>query len=771
MKGGQNMKNHIYVVLLLVLATLTANAQNGAKGKFLTTYQKNGQEEAVSSGGIVFVKDNTSERYAWQPSAWQQSDYPTLGEAFDIKHVKSIFRYVESDNQFTVTLPEEAPVTEEDVIVEAYGQEITPTEDNVYTTGASSVSVVNEDGKTIYDCYVSLDDQDTQRSIEINALETAYTLLLPIFPHIYETTSDEILTILKSLLAELPETHALAEAIDRSIVKNGYFDIDDVETEYQAAIDCIVEKTGLRNNYLKPGSDNPRRRVTPQQPAVINGNGVYGYKLVMNSSKWVHNDLGKAWNCNLTAYNSNRFAYTAWVRGWKGSDGLIYSKYFNNSDICQNLNNYDILRKSLLKPQRVSTFMGTFTNPVTDPFKRESWDGICDFYKDTWNLFTGEGPWLNRFEDMTWDCTKKTFDMSFTTSNDVVIVLGPADNDLMMYYNVLKTVIDPIIKKVAKKLTNAEDEDYMLNFCIDLLADENYRSEFYSIFNSNKMFSTKAKEILVLTWPKMETYLNKILCEYIKTKGEQFVWDHFGWVSAMALEESLQKVKDNWNKYLKIVEKVGDVSLGVLGLFEGSYYYDLALDFDDTDYRFKIHSYEVNGIRYSLYKRANKSEGQPNADGWVFYNSVLSLDVTKNGNTITYNVGDGLYLDEGANNGQTQCMAIDLNSRMIYIFSNSKTRSRNYSMDGYTYVSSLDDINFHRETVFSNANWGWFPYFTYSNGTLQVQHFSYNGYYAMTSTRNASGSWSTVKVGSIQPAAFENRWEENGSLLIVGGGS
>ena len=64
------MKNRtINAVLLFVFAALAANAQNGAKGKFLTTYQKDGQEEAVPSGGISFVKDNASERYAWQPSA------------------------------------------------------------------------------------------------------------------------------------------------------------------------------------------------------------------------------------------------------------------------------------------------------------------------------------------------------------------------------------------------------------------------------------------------------------------------------------------------------------------------------------------------------------------------------------------------------------------------------------------------------------------------------------------------------------------------------
>ena len=107
-----------------------------------------------------------------------------------------------------------------------------------------------------------------------------------------------------------------------------------------------------------------------------------------------------------------------------------------------------------------------------------------------------------------------------------------------------------------------------------------------------------------------------------------------------------------------------------------------------VDDKFLIHSHDVGGVTYSLYKKTDKVNSHPNADGWVFYESDLTLDITKNGWTDTYYVGGGVYLDAGANNGQTQCMAIDLKERMIYIFTNSKTSGRNYTMDGYAYVSS-----------------------------------------------------------------------------------
>lgn len=185
--------------------------------------------------------------------------------------------------------------------------------------------------------------------------------------------------------------------------------------------------------------------------------------------------------------------------------------------------------------------------------------------------------------------------------------------------------------------------------------------------------------------------------------------------------------------------------------------------------RHQFFCYDINGIRYALYKKPNLEVQQPNADGWSFYKSELTLDVTKNGTTTSYVVDDNLYLAEETNNDvYPLCMAIDLNSRMLYIFSNSKTLSRNYSMDGYAYVSSLDNISFQKETVFSNKNWGWTPYFIYENNSLTIRHFSYAGYYAMSSTRTGSGSWDTQSIGSISPDAFAAQKKANGFVLVIG---
>lgn len=568
----------ILLTFLLFLSIFGASAQGG-KGKFLTIYNVNGQEVQNSSTGISFVRDNQTGRYAWRPIDSPWATYSSLGESFNIENVTSIFRYVDSDNHVSVDIPSEANLSDDDIIVKAYGDEITPSQDNDYSTGASYVSVVNKDGRIIYDSYLSLDENDDTRAVEVNALETAYTLLIPIFPFVFEPTSDQILSTLKGLLSELPETHALADAIDRSIIKNGYLVMGDIDAEYNTAVETVIGKMGLRDNYLRRRNI---RRVKPydfKDPYVVNGKGVYGLKLEMNegSFDWI----GPRWHCSFTAYNSNRFAYTAWLRGYKTDNGV---QYYNDEDM-------ETLMKRILKPQRVSTFMGTFT----------SWEGIKDYVSDSYRLFTEEG---FGFDDMTWDNTKLNFDMYFYSEKDVVIVAGPANNEFMLYYNILKVVLGPVVKaftkginKLASNATDGQSElyesDYLIPFITDLLTDVDYKFNFQAIYESDESLGEKAGAILELTWPKFQTYLEKFAVEQFNLIAEREAIKYFGFFTTAQLRRAMEDIGKNWNKYLKVVEKVGDATLGVLGLTEGSYFYDIAIDFGPDD-PLTLNKYQVN---------------------------------------------------------------------------------------------------------------------------------------------------------------------------------
>ena len=184
---------------------------------------------------------------------------------------------------------------------------------------------------------------------------------------------------------------------------------------------------------------------------------------------------------------------------------------------------------------------------------------------------------------------------------------------------------------------------------------------------------------------------------------------------------------------------------------------------------------ESQGTTYSIYRQViDKKDIHTNPDKWITYRSLLTLDVTKNGATTTYTLDDNIYLEEkfGYNEGQVPCIILNYQTNEIGIFCVSKdAKAGNYTMDGYYYTSPMNSISFQREKVFDNSNWGWFPYFTYDNGQLKLQHFSYKGYYAMTSTRKSVGSWSTSQGSSIRPENFKQNSIQIGHVLIISGGT
>ena len=413
----------------------------------------------------------------------------------------------ENENTVSVSIPEEAPITVNDVVVMGYGSEIEPSTapqhlrdagTRYYVTDANAISVLTRDGKVVYKSYVSLDVNNHERSVAVDALETAYTMLIPMFSHVFDATPDYVYTDLKNLLASLPETQSLAAAIDNSIVRRGYFEIDDVETEYHAAVEMIIEKLDLRDNFM---SDTARDGVsfkTPSEPSVPYGEyGHRGLILRLNSSEWIPDtdpggggggswltgrdgafeSYGGTWHCNLTAYNSGRFAYTSWTRGYIDDNGIAWPYSDAPADMLEHI----------LKPQRVATFMKTF----------KTWSGLKDYFSDSWKLITDPD---FGFADMTWDKTKVKFDMDFTTPRDVVIVCGP-DHQVMLFYNLLKAIVEPMTKELFKSIDKAskEEGEFMTILCAELIMDLEYSTRFTAIWQGDGSLKEKAKDIAELT--------------------------------------------------------------------------------------------------------------------------------------------------------------------------------------------------------------------------------------------------------------------------------
>lgn len=178
----------------------------------------------------------------------------------------------------------------------------------------------------------------------------------------------------------------------------------------------------------------------------------------------------------------------------------------------------------------------------------------------------------------------------------------------------------------------------------------------------------------------------------------------------------------------------------------------------------------VRDTTYDIYKViTDKDNYRTNPDGWKCYKSSLILDITKNGQTSTYTIDDNIYLDaqDSHHGGQRPCMYFHFDGDEMFIFINSKDSQYNYTMNGYAYRTSLSNISFKRETVFSGYNWGWSPYFTHENGALALTHFSFYGYYAMTSYRNSNGTWSTQQGSYINPDEFDRQSVQAGDVFVA----
>ena len=180
-------------------------------------------------------------------------------------------------------------------------------------------------------------------------------------------------------------------------------------------------------------------------------------------------------------------------------------------------------------------------------------------------------------------------------------------------------------------------------------------------------------------------------------------------------------------------------------------------------------SKEVGGVIYTIFKEvADRDDFRVNPDGWELYRTKVTLDITTNGVTDTYLLDDALY-GEVNSDSQIPCMMFDLQNRMMYAFCLSKGEDVYYGMEGYVYSSPMDVVNFQKEQVFTYANWGWWTSFAgMNNGQPQLSHFSFAGYYRMTSVRNDDGSWATDYVEQIYPDDYKRYWQSQDIMLVVG---
>lgn len=173
------------------------------------------------------------------------------------------------------------------------------------------------------------------------------------------------------------------------------------------------------------------------------------------------------------------------------------------------------------------------------------------------------------------------------------------------------------------------------------------------------------------------------------------------------------------------------------------------------------------GVTYRIYKEVpDPSIRYALPDGVQVIKARLKMDVIDGGSSDTYVLGDNLYFREDGNS--YSCMVLDTDKREIVVFALSYILGVNYSMNGYAYVSSIDDISFSREIVFSSANWGWWSYFAETADGYVLRHLSFDGNNVMESRRYGVNSWSNmITTSSSSSKAAINRFE-NGRALVCG---
>jgi hypothetical protein len=99
----------------------------------------------------------------------------------------------------------------------------------------------------------------------------------------------------------------------------------------------------------------------------------------------------------------------------------------------------------------------------------------------------------------------------------------------------------------------------------------------------------------------------------------------------------------------------------------------------------------------------DNTDYRTNSDGTKFYKSALTLEIEAGGvkHESMIEAGGELYTERSK--GVTPCMLIDLEKKVISVFSNSKTPANDYGMNGYVYRIDANTKTWQKETVFSRS--------------------------------------------------------------------
>ena len=510
--GGENDRycgfpiRPIFVEINTVGDTLTLH-------KFSVAFENDATSEMIGAA-VSFQQKQNAENYSLSSDEQQGYD-PDL----DISKISSITR--KSLGQFS--LPDASGLSVNDITITVDGDTISTDDNGNYDAAGSTLVATNKEGEIVYMNIASVEGTNDAMGADLNAKESAITLMLPLVPNIFVAFDDEHLPHLKEMIWDVDEVKQLATAIDRSVAKHGYTDFGEIRKEATAArnkisqllhLDKLAERqaqsaslTSRNPMFMAPGSK--------ESPYIVNPYGYGGLQVEISDRKAVQFDYPyklSGYNCEVTAYNNNRFAYSSIVKG-------RYDAETSTCYIPDLGNNYEYY-KNILKPQKVSTFLNTFTS-----FKCEDLERFIQLWEETLDPDIG-------FNDMHWDDMKKTANFVISEQDDAIVLLFPRGNDYMMVYNILQSIIKPIVKIISKKVAKELDSDIFLPIvCEKMLNDPDYMLEVRSTLgDSNLSASDKIEKITSVSWTK-----------FFKAV-EKFGWDKFDKVAKQVLTDFVDDI-------------------------------------------------------------------------------------------------------------------------------------------------------------------------------------------------------------------------------------
>ena len=469
----------------------------------------------------------------------------------------------ESAHDSKIFLPQGTDLSIDDITLIGDGIEMTINKDSTYSSAPACIIASNRNDEIVYMSYGSGNEERL-----LGPVETALALLLPTVPNVVTDFDAEHFRAFKIMVALLKPTYDLVQAVEKSIEKYNRLNIEAIRPQLTAAVRnlhhlCGLDKESIESMRQKTYSQIRQRKGSDERPTYPYFSASYAKKIYydfitveMTDAQLKEEGGLRYWSCKFDVYNDNRFCYTSFTKSLKqGDDFIRYDDSWADTF------------RYLVKPYNLSEFMdlGLVSDLAYDP--EHFLTSLVDY--DYSNIL--EDPLVARFWEpiaaiangrtTTYDKTvKRDISFDFMAANENLVVVGPGTDDNLLLFNIIKIVIQPILKAVIKEYTKSDEYEKSSDldqFVADFIkwiaeADLDFRADLLQHFKDTKYSNWEKMEY---AWDKLSVRIEKYVTDKLYDKGSELIVKRlFGSSAKLALKE-YKKVMD----LLKLGYKAADI--------------------------------------------------------------------------------------------------------------------------------------------------------------------------------------------------------------------